>query len=241
MFRIPTGSSHSAQADLVSLTGHQTRASVMEDMVQKFGSEARIQEVLSVQAHDIQSQLNQLKDKVAKMGGSGSEDPMPEFKPNHQKTKSFLQRLEIGTSLQNIKGNGFFPSSTDLGLSVGYKLNDKSIIGFGGSYRMGWSKDIKHLKVTHQGMGLRSFVDYKLKGSIWLSGGGELNYRSQFRNFDILNDYSAWQKSALLGLSKRYQVGKKLKGNMQVLYDFLWRDQVIKTQPVVFRFGYTLK
>ncbi|MEO6915600.1 MAG: hypothetical protein ABI151_08070 [Chitinophagaceae bacterium] len=240
LFRVP-GSRTLPEGSLVRLAGLQTRESVMKDMLERFGSEGKIQEVLHAQAHDARAQLNQLKEKVSKMGGNGSEEPMPDFKPNGQKTKSFLHRLELGTNLQNVKGNGFLPATTDLGLSVGYKINDKSIVGLGGSYRMGWSKDFKHLTVTHQGVGVRSFVDYKLRGSIWLSGGAEMNYRSQFRSFEILDDYSAWQKSALLGVSKRYRVGKKMKGNMQLLYDFLWKNQVLRTQPVIFRFGYTLK
>ena len=73
---------------------------------------------------------------------------------------------------------------------------------------------------------------------LWISGGAEMNYRSQFKNFEILDDYSPWQKSALLGISKRYRISKKVKGNMQLMYDFLSSQQIPKTQPVVFRIGY---
>ena len=192
------------------------------------------------QINEGQSQLNKLKDKITKLSSRSDDGEMPDFKPNRQKTKSFLKRMELGTNLQTVKSNNFFPSTSDLALSVGYKLNDKSTIGIGSSYKMGWGKDIRHISVTHQGIGLRSFVDVKLRGSIWISGGAEMNYRSQFSNFEILNDYTPWQKSALLGLSKKYQVSKKLKGNMQLLYDFLSKQQIPRTQPVVFRIGYTL-
>ena len=172
---------------------------------------------------------------------AGNDDAeMPDFKPNNQKTKSFKKRLELGTNLQTVKGNNFFPSTTDMAISVGYKLNDKSIIGIGSAYKMGWGKDIRHIAITHQGIGLRSFADYRIKGSLWLSGGAEMNYRSQFSNFEILNDYTPWQKSALLGISKKYQVSKKFRGNMQLLYDFLYKEQVPRTPPLLFRVGYTL-
>ena len=69
----------------------------------------------------------------------------------------------MGTNLQTVKGNNFFPSTTDMAISVGYKLNDKSIIGIGSAYKMGWGKDIRHIAITHQGIGLRSFVDYRIK------------------------------------------------------------------------------
>ena len=131
-----------------------------------------------------------------------------------------------------------FPMTTDIGLSVGYKLNDKSVVGVGGSYKLGLGKNWNNVEISRQGIGLRSFVDYKIKGSFWLSGGGELNYRSQFQDLSIFDDYSPWQKSALLGLSKKYQIGKKFKGNLQLMFDFLHAQQIPHTQPIIFRVGY---
>ncbi len=237
MFRLPSGSS---AGSMVTLAGLQTRESVQQDMMQRFGSIPDVQQVMHQQVQGAKDQLNILKDKVNKLGSGSTEKEMPDFKPNNQKTKSLLQRLEFGSNLQTVKSNKFFPSTTDIGLSLGYKLNDKSIVGVGGSYKMGWSKEIRHISISHQGVGVRSFVDYKIKGSFWLSGGAEMNYRSQFSNFEILEDYSAWQKSALMGLSKRYQVSKKLKGNAQLMYDALWKQQIPRTQPLVFRIGYHL-
>jgi hypothetical protein len=82
--------------------------------------------------------MNQLKDKILKFGSGSSDAAMPEgFKPNNQKNKNFLQRLEYGANIQSQKATNFFPVTSDLGLSVGYKLNDKSIIGIGASYKIG--------------------------------------------------------------------------------------------------------
>ena len=91
------------------------------------------------------------------------------FKPNSQKTKSFFRRLEFGINIQSQRSNGYFPVTSDIGLSLGYRLNDKSTIGVGISYKVGWGKNIQHINITHQGVGLRSFVDWKIKGSFWLS------------------------------------------------------------------------
>jgi hypothetical protein len=235
MFRLPASPSGGY---MVSLAGLQTRESVQQDMLQRFGTLPDVQQVMHQQVQGAKDQLTALKDKVNKMGGGNSDKEMPDFKPNNQKTKSLKQRLEFGSNLQTVKSNKFFPSTTDIGLSLGYKLNDKSTIGLGGSYKMGWGKDIRHISISHQGVGVRSFVDYKIKGTFWLSGGAEMNYRSQFSNFEVLDDYSAWQKSALIGVSKKYQVSKKVKGDAQLMYDALWKQQVPRTQPVVFRIGY---
>jgi hypothetical protein len=106
---------------------------------------------------------------------------------------------------------------------------------------MGWGKDIQHIDITHQGVGLRSFLEYKLKGSFWMSGGMEWNYRNSFNNVEELKNYTGWQQSALLGVSKKYKIGQKFKGNVQLLYDFLWKKQVPVTEAIKFRMGYNFK
>ncbi|MBL0267857.1 MAG: hypothetical protein IPP99_04060 [Chitinophagaceae bacterium] len=119
-----------------------------------------------------QSQLNDLKSKILKAGGGSSDAEMPEgFKPNNQKTKSFLQRLEYGANVQTQRATNYFPVTSDLGLSLGYKLNDKSVIGIGASYKLGLGRGWNNISVSHQGVGIRSYVDWKIKGSFWISGG----------------------------------------------------------------------
>jgi hypothetical protein len=120
-------------------------------------------------------------------------------------------------------------------------LNDKSSIGVGAAYKIGWGNNWNTIKITHQGVGLRSYVDWKIKGSFYISGGYEQNYKAMINSVDQLRDYSAWQSSGLIGLSKKYQISKKMKGELRVLWDFLSYQQVPKAQPIVFRVGYNLK
>src|SRR6201991_2267036 len=101
---------------------------------------------------------------------------MPDFKPNDQRTKTFWRRLEYGTNFQTTRNNYAFPTTSDLGLSVGYKLSEKSTIGIGASYKLGWGNGIQHIVFSSQGAGVRSFVDVRIKGSFSASGGLEYNY-----------------------------------------------------------------
>jgi len=238
MFRLP-GSDPVAAA--TPIPGLQTRASIQQDMLQRFGSGPDVSRAVQQNIQSAQAQINQLKDKVNAFGGGSSDMDMPDFKPNSQRTKSFWKRIELGANVQSVRGNGFFPVTSDVALSAGYKLNDKSIIGIGASYKMGWGQSIRNISITHEGIGLRTFLEWKLKGSFWLAGGGELNYRSRFHDFQMLRDYSAWQKSALIGISKRYHINAKFRGNIQLLFDALHAQQVPRTQPVLFRVGYLLK
>lgn len=243
LFRLPGNDPLMAMGNGATIPGLQTRAQVqglLQQQLQAAGPNA--QAMMQHQVQAARQQLNILKDKVNQLGGSSSDIEMPEgFKPNNQKTKSFWKRLEYGTNIQSTRSTTFLPSTSDIGLSIAYKLNDKSQFGIGTSYKLGLGKDIRHIRLSHQGVGFRSFVDYKIKNSFFIAGGAELNYRSEFKNFEILKDYSAFQKSALLGLTKKYNIGKKYKGNMQLLYDFLWQQQVPRTQPVLFRLGYSFK
>lgn len=230
-----------------SLAGLQTRSQVQQQIqTQLAGAGPNAQQYLQQNLQSAQSQLNQLKDKMNKLGGSGSGDmEMPDFKPNNQRTKSFWQRLEYGTNIQTAKNN-FFPTTTDLGMTVGYKLTDKSVAGLGASYKMGWGKDIKNIVISSQGMGLRSYIDIKLKGSFYASGGLEYNYqpinKDSLSSTSTMNwkDVSSWHQSGLFGVSKIISIKSKFfkKTKLQLMWDFLSYQQVPRTQPLKFRVGY---
>lgn len=240
LFRFP-GNNDPLNGASVSIAGLQTRAMVQQDLLQRFGTVPNLTQMVHRGIQAGQLQLSQLKNKLDQLGNGGGDIDIPNFKPNSQKTKSFFDRVEFGTNFQSTKSSNFFPVTTDIGLNAGYKLNDKSIVGLGASYKMGWGKDIRHISITHEGIGLRSFIDWKLKGNFFITGGYEQNYRVRFDNLQQLrNEQDNWQQSALLGLSKKYNINKKIKGNIQMMYDFLHQQHIPRTQPVVFRFGYKI-
>jgi hypothetical protein len=230
---------------IASLAGLQTRVQVnalVQQIVASAGPNGLQQFRQNLQAG--QNQLNELKAKIGKFGGSSSDDILPEgFKPNAEKTRSFLKRLELETNIQTQRSSNFFPTISDLGLSAGYKLNDKSIIGLGASFKLGLGNGWQHIKFSGQGVGLRSFIDWKIKGNFWVSGGYEMNYRTAFSNYYQLRDFSAWHWSGLIGISKSIPVKSKFfkKSKLQLLWDFMSYQQMPRTQPVIFRINYNFK
>ena len=243
LFSIP-GSGDPGMAT-ASLAGLQTRAMISQSLADRYGSSSQVTDQLRGNLQAAQGQLSALKAKMSSLtqgsyGNTASGD-IPSFKPNSQKTKPFLQRLEWGANMQSQKARYFFPVTSDIGLALGYKINDGFSAGIGLSYKVGWGRNWGNINVTHQGIGLRSYVDYKIKGALYLSGGYEINYRSAFKTIDQLKDYSAWQRSGLVGVSKKYTVSKKLKGSMKLLWDFLSYSQVPATQAILFRIEYSLK
>jgi hypothetical protein len=122
-------------------------------------------------------------------------------------------------------------------LGIGYKLNDKSSLGVELSYKMGMGT-LRHISFTSQGLGLRSYMDWRIKKQIYVAGGYEMNYNSAFKKIEQLKNYNSWQRSALMGVSKKYKISAKVQGEMKLLYDFLANAHVPVSQPVVFRLGY---
>ena len=238
----PTRGDPTSPAYVPSLAGLQTRAQVNNLIQQQLvagGPNARQQ--FSDNMQQAQVQLQQLKSRLGAYGSGSSDDIAPDgFKPNSQKSKSFLKRLELGTNLQTQRGSNILPVTSDLGLSVGYKINDRSIIGIGASYKLGWGRSLRNIRISQEGAAVRSYVDWKLKGSFWLSGGWELNYRSAFSRIAQLYDVNAWQQSGLIGLSKVLNIKMKFfrKTKLQLLWDFLSYRQIPRANAILFRIGY---
>jgi hypothetical protein len=240
LFRLPGNDEHAFSG--VGYASLQTREQVKGILQQQLAASGpNAQQQFRQQLQTAQAELGKLQDKLLRSSstGGGQADDMPSFAPNHQKTKSFKQRLELGTNLQSQKASHYFPVTTDIGFSLGYKLNDQSIAGVGASYKIGLGQGWNDIKITHQGAGIRSFIDWKIKNSFWCSGGFEMNYRAVLNNRNT-STHTVWQQSGLVGVSKKYQAGKKFTGKAQLLWDFLSYQQIPRSQPIVFRVGYDL-
>ena len=188
-----------------------------------------------------ESQLDGYKDKLSKLGQGNGDMDMPNFKPNDQKTKTFWKRIEYGANFQTTHNNYYFPTVTDLGLSLGYKLGHSNIVGVGASYKLGWGNGIQHVALSSQGVGLRSFLEIKIKSSFSATGGFEYNYTTPFTSFQDIRQIERWTQSGLIGISKTVSMKSRFfkQTKLQLLWDFLSYQQVPKTQPIVFRIGYT--
>lgn len=220
-------------------TGLMTRDQVLSNLQSQLGTNGPNAAAISQQnIGSAQGQVDELRSKLG--SGSGGDVDMPNFKPNSQKTKSFLKRLQLGTNLQTTHSDFYFPTTTDIGLSLGYKIDDNNIVGLGASYKIGWGSDMNHIKIGSQGAGLRSFLDVRVRKTWFATGGFEYNYQLPFSSIKPLQDLSHWQKSGLIGVSKVISMKTRVFKNtkLQLLWDFLSYQQIPKTQPFLFRLGY---
>ena len=88
-----------------NLQGLQTNTSVLgliQNQLAAGGPNA--QAMFQQNMEEAQGMLNTLKAKLNQLKSNGGDDlDLPEFRPNMQKTKTFLQRLEYGTNIQSVK------------------------------------------------------------------------------------------------------------------------------------------
>lgn len=235
LFRTPSGN-FDPNTQLASLQTRANIQSAIQDRIATGGPNAMNQVRQQIQAG--QAELSKLKDKIAKYGTADGEKP--DFKVNSQKAKTFKQRLVYDFNFQFGKSNNYLPGTSDIAVSVGYKLDDKKIAGFGLAYKMGlgsWN----NIRFTSQGINFRSYLDLKIKGNFFISGGYEQNYNSQFRNIEQLRNYNAWQSSGLIGITKKVKIKGSKSAKVQVLWDFLSHTHVPVTQAFVFRTGFSFK
>lgn len=234
----------------LALAGLQTRDQLQQQLQQKFGVSAPPNldgggegggggGYLQQQMQNAQTQLDAIKNKLAGSGAGSSNMTMPDFQPNGQHVKSFLQRLEFGFNIQNNSSTALLPAISTLGLNIGYKISDKAVVGIGGSYLLGLGRGLNQIALSNQGIGWRTYMDVRAKGSIWITGGWESNYMQQFNHLQNLPNINAWQQSALVGLTKKFKVGRKT-GNLQLLYDLLADSELPRGQALKFRIGWGL-
>jgi hypothetical protein len=236
LFGVPAG--YGTEEGMVGL---QTREQVLSMMQQKISQggpngAASLQNSFNMAQQDI----SKLQNKLSSLGGGSGGMDMPDFKVNDQHSKTFLGRLQYGFNIQTTRANYYFPTYTDIGLSLGYKLGHQNDIGVGASYKIGWGTDWQHIAFSSQGVGLRSFVDIHVKKSWSLSGGYELNYLQPFTAFKDIRDLTGWTQSGLIGITKTISMKSTIlkRTQVQFLWDFLSYYQVPQQQPVIFRLGY---
>jgi len=229
-----------------AMAGLQTRQSVQQLLQQQLG--ANPTQYIQQQMQAAQGELNSIKSKLEglRSGEYGNGDAeMPEnATPNNQKTKKFLQRLEYGFNIQSAVKQYQFPASNDLAISLGYKVHDRFVTGVGLAYKFSLGSGLKDIHFTHEGIGIRSYFDWKisaaskgkipLMANIWITGGYEMNYWQRFGSIPQLQ-YIQWTRSGLIGATKKISRGKK-EFKTQVLWDFLSYET--NSTPVIFRVGY---
>jgi hypothetical protein len=237
---LPGGSGRvflAASEHIPVVSGLQQRYSVEQVMQSVSASSANAQQLMHRQVRQGMRDALQVKQKFTNRR-KVDEGELGGFTVNSQRKKSFWQRLEYSTDLQFGRSIRYLPAIADISLQASYRLNDQGSLGIGTVYKVGLGEGWSRIRFTHQGIGFRSTLNWKLKGSFYVQGNAEMNYMSAFNSYDQLKAFNKWQQAGLLGVAKRYTLSKKIKGTFQVLYDFLHKAHIPHTQGIIIRKAY---
>ncbi len=173
----------------------------------------------------------QIPDSLNQQISNSPNQQANKWQPNPLRTKRFIDRIQYGCTFQADRRNYFFPLSGTLAGQTSFQMHKNSNIGLGASWIIGFDRlrgsagtELPVVKsFASNGLGLRSFIDCRLRGSLYLQGCYEINYRNSLPNPQLLKpNPSSTSESCLLGLKLKYpSSNKRSKPTLEVLYDFM--------------------
>ncbi len=199
-----------------------------------------------------QSKLTKLKKKYSSVPNSN--DLSTATKRNSLKGKPFKERMVIGGNLQLVSTQ---PLIIDLSPVLGYKINKKFSIAVGATYRARLTEYPKNSTIRpingkdELTYGYRFFTEY----TFWKGFYAHAEYERMSKEFKATSVTTGtatntpadvferkWVEAALLGVGKSYSINGKIKGSINLLYNFIYNNKKqVYPSPWVFRFGFELK
>ena len=217
------------------LEGFQTNDFVKEQLKKK------AEEIAKVGGKPLEERLAKAQGKLAdfkkKFTNLESVAEAPKRPPNPMKGKSLKERVRLGG---NFQVNRQQPTAIDVSLRLSYLLSDKMSTGVGGAYRIVTNGDIKKIDFRNEMFGIRYHIDYLVYKSFFAQTVIEMNRKRVESTNDASSVIREWVPSAFIGAGRKFSLGRKLKGNMSLLYNMLHNDDSPYRKPLVFRVGFDL-
>jgi len=237
-------------ADLEKM-GYQTKQQVTKALQQKYGNNlGGLKENVGKQIKDYQDQLKKIqntKNTVKQTKTSLSKFKSfnrPEFKVNPMRGLPLWRRIEKQlnwqTSRATLDGK---PALFQVSAMAGFKHTPKLSYGIGIATSIGLGQNWNNVKLSFEGVGLRTYANWQLIYGIGAYAGYERMYKQAAfidnkstaqETLPTLHEKRLYSESVLLGLTKSYSINDKWNGSMQVLYDVWWKEKGLRS-PIVIR------
>lgn len=236
--------------------GFQTKRQLSSKLQNKFGNNlGSVQQRMGDQVSDYQDKLQQVRStknsiKQAKQSVSKMKDlNAPSFKVNPMRGKPLWHRIEKQYNWNTTRASfdGSKPAILNLSVMAGFKHTPKLTYGVGFVSSIGLGQNWNNVKISFEGLGLRTFTEWQWEYGIGAYAGYELLFRQGIINshnnatsepqyMESARSNERYQQSVLIGLTKRYQVNDKWSGAIQVLYDVWWKEKGLRS-PIQLRFA----
>ncbi|MBS1781030.1 MAG: hypothetical protein JST70_17020 [Bacteroidetes bacterium] len=233
--------------------GYPTKRQLTASLQQKFGNSlGGMQQKMGSQMQDYMSEMKKLQTarnavRQTKTSLSALRKPKkPEFKINPMRGLPFAQRIEKQfnwqTSRSTLDGK---PAMLQASVMAGFKHTPKLSYGIGIATSIGLGQNWNNLRLSFQGLGLRTYVNWQLVYGVGLYAGYERMYKQaafldtkQASNelIPTAHNTRSYNESILAGLTKAYNINSKWNGSIQILYDAWWKGKGLRS-PIVLRFA----
>jgi hypothetical protein len=238
--------------DELEQMGYQTKRLLQGELKGKLGGGlTSVQESMSSQLKNytdkagdfkkIQRDIRQTKQSVIELKNAGK----PAFKINKMRGMPLSKRIEKQINWQSNRAtlNGK-PATVQLSAMAGFKQTEKLSYGVGLAPAIGLGQNWKTIKLSFEGLSIRSYCVWQWQYSIGVYGGYERTYKSvallnqneaKLSTYNIHNTEN-FSDATLIGITKTYRINDRLTGSIQVLYDIWWKDKSLKS-PIQLRFA----
>lgn len=190
--------------------------------------------------------LQAAQEKLAKIKkdypeGLSSIKDLPKRRPNPMRGKPFKDRLVLGLTLQIHQAQ---TPNMDISPFAAYRLTERLSLGLGGNYRLMTKNDFKGLTREGAVYGGRGFAELKIYKGIFAHAGYEMMkspQREALVNTRSEREGKVWVDGLMIGAGKDYKIARYIKGNMQVLYNFLNEMNSPYQNKVMVRLGFSFQ
>ena len=260
----PNSMSKATSADDLEKMGFQTKRQMNSHLQKKFGDNiGSIQNQVDDQIGEFRSQLQDVSGKVkeGKKQVRNLKSDVSETKaalhstagPNRQSFKvnpmrgfPFWQRVEKGYSWQVSKAtpDGQRPAIMEVGATAGFRHTPRVTYGLGIALPVGLGRNWNNIRLSVEGVSLRSFATWEWNWGIRAYAGDERLYKTSAITGVSKDDRKGlsplgrhhnlyWEESFLIGVTKSYRITSKWNGSMQLLYDFWWKAKGLSSPFII--------
>ena len=168
----------------------------------------------------------------------------PAFKINPMRSLPLSKRIEKQFNYQTTRPTpAGAPAIFHLSGMLGFKHTPSLTYGAGIATATGLGQSWSTVKFTFEGIGLRTFAEWKWQYGFGAYAGYERMYKqaaftSKQETTPTPNlsphNTRTYNESILIGITKTYRINDKWNGGIQVLYDVWWKDNLLKS-PIQIR------
>jgi len=248
-----TGNEGNTAISELEKNGFQTKQKLQNSLMGKFGKNLgpltsnigkQITEYQNKEK-DIKNDLDLAKQTKRSVAHLGNTDK-PSFKVNPMRELPFWKRIQKQYNWQVTRAViGGQPALLEGSVMAGFKHTPKLTYGVGIASSVGLGQNWNSIHFSFQGIGYRAYTTWEWQYGIGTYVGYERMYKqAAFVNTkentlttnETQHNSNSYSESALIGLTKKYNINCKWSGQLQVLYDIWWQQKGLNS-PIIFRFA----